>query len=220
MSIRSAFARIAFGFLLLCTATLAASKPLYGFEVLPFGDTGRPVDINDRGDIVYCCFYDNGYYSSFAGNWVLNYEGLVDGVIVTDINNLGDLLGSVVTANETIPTIWINGVPHDLRDPQNAHLHFNYDSGPKAISNFDMDDFEILGLPTCWDNQGCVYTGYGYALRTSRSDYIISFGNGSPFDAYAILRNLPEPPASALVLSALLLMSAAQYARRRARPTL
>ena len=191
------------GALILVAHSLVFASPVYLFSYGAFGDTAAPVDMDDRGVIIWSGFGDawSGGASRFSdGSFVSGYgddAGCdVCGVQVSDMNDAGDLFGSAKKSGVYVPTIWLAGVPYDLTDPANAGLTFHFDPGPKFVTNFDLHAFNVLNLPPN------VLFGSSYALTNARGDFVfainsVDFGG---FDvSFGILTRVPEPATLALL---------------------
>ena len=206
--------------LLVSVHPLAAASPTYWrFTMFLGGDTVEVSDLNDLGAILFTGFGDRfpgggsaiGHppeprlYEFFQGYGI--FPPLFDpfaGVHVTDINDAGDAYGTAIRPDGVrVPTMWIGGVPFDLTDPANAGLHFNYDPGPKFITDFDLWSLPVVGLPFT-QNPDIVVSNFAYT--NTRNDYVFHiitapFGSG---DFYGLLTAVvPEPGTLFLVLAAI-----------------
>lgn len=218
------------GALLLWTQSHVLAGPAYLYSG-GYGDTARPTDINDVGTIVWTGFCDShcGSRLEVGGPFVAGFAPWPnDYTRVTDINNNGDMLGTAIKGGVLVPTIWLGGVPYDLNDPANAGLVFDFDPGPKTLSGFDNHDLlalNVLNLPSQFLPTFCTACslvpgfdhGYGHnfsvpfatvggsALTNARGDIVFEFYYaGEMFSSFGILRAIPEPSSSVLVLVALM----------------
>ncbi len=93
---------------------------------------------------------------------------------VTDINDAGDAYGTAIRPDGVrVPTIWIGGVPFDLTDPANAGLHFNYDPGPKFITDFDLWSLPVVGTAVHAEPGHPVVSNFAYT--NTRNDYVFHY---------------------------------------------
>lgn len=152
--------------------------------------------------------------------------------MVTDINNSGDMLGKATKNGVLTPAIWLDGVPYDLTDPANVGMVFDFDPGPKYLTDFDNHDLlalDVAGLPSYFLPTFCTGCapfppfdyGYGtnfiapsaavqrYALTNARGDIIFEYRLFSDRSHFGILRAIPEPSSVALVLLALVAIQVA-----------
>lgn len=205
------------GVLMLFMQSLVFASPTYQFSRLPWGDTAGSVDINDYGVIVFSGFGDNGLEgnSKIVGGDIVQGFGYLGvpyaGVSVSAINNAGDMYGTAIHNGIKVPTIWIDGVPYDLTEPENSGMTFNADPGPKWV-NVDLWALDVLGEPFVRDPYAppCC----NYVLTNQRGDYVAAFNRdgynppGTVDVSYALLRKLPEPATLFLVVVALLGLAA------------
>ncbi len=195
----------------------AATTTYWQFTRFLAADTVGISDLNDLGVVLFIGFGDrlpdggsavgrppDYNYDFFEGYGIFppwfNSEA---GVHVTDINDAGDAYGTAIRPDGVrVPTMWIGGVPFDLTDPANAGLHFNYDPGPKSITDFDLWSLPVVGLPFA-QSPDIVVSPIAYT--NTRNDYVFHFT--APFGAgefYALLiAVVPEPGTLALVLAAI-----------------
>jgi hypothetical protein len=222
------------GVALLAPASVSA-KLVYKYEAGLLGDSGWAADINDNGEILW-----TGSCDARCRIWTpfLQEPAGASGMLGTDINNAGDVLGEVLTSGQRVPTLWKQGVPYDLTDPANAKLRFQYDPGPK-YAPFDLLSLDVVNLPaifrptwcdscpTPWPDQGY---GENYlpplarvdasALTNARGDWVFGYDAVVP-DRYGVLRVIgvvPEPPMPALISLALAAALCASRSNRTPRP--
>jgi hypothetical protein len=195
-------------------AALLAVQPAfagYFYEDLPWGDNTYPKDVNDHGEILYCCFGDAWVPFALFGGAVLQGEGGTSAEAF-DVNNAGHVLGSSLKGGALVPTMWIDAGPYDLTDPANSGLHFEFDPGPKEGGpGSDLLRLNVLGLPDCFHTDACTTSG-GW-LTNARGDFVFRYRRaGSPYDNSAALwfdghaepASVPEPSSLLLLLAATL----------------
>jgi hypothetical protein len=194
-------------------AALLAAPPAfagYVYEDLPWGDTTTAQDVNDHGEVLYCCFSDSEFSAALLGATMLHGEGGAPAV-AEDVNNAGHVLGYSMKGSAWVSTMWIDGAPYDLTDPSNAGLQFVPDPGPKFADDFDLSALKIEGLPDCFQTGFCRPL---WALTNARGDLIFEYSiahfvttNAALwFDGHAEPASVPEP--SSLLLAALACLAA------------
>lgn len=218
---------------LFASAGVHATPTSYKYFQGAFGDEVLPVDINDSGTIVWSGFGNGGlpgpcnsvgrggtfiqqppFQGPRVGSFVAGFGGDFCGVVVTDINNAGDMLGTAYRNGISVAAYWHGGVVYDLTDPSNSGLSFQADAGPKSIS-LDIADLDIVGLPGSLDPVHRAHT----VLTNSRGDIVFGFirlGNvlaqseiSASLATIGILRQIPEPTTLLLTAIGLFLVFSA-----------
>jgi hypothetical protein len=205
------------------------AAPIYSFSDGLYTDTTGPVDINDRGDILWSGFCDQRCRFSVDGDQGYDELPGASGQLADEINNDGDILGwSFVGNSDPIPTLWLNGIPYDLTHPANGGLEFKRDPGPRS-ARFNLLSLHVPDLPGefrptfCdWCPDGFLDEGYGAnyfapqlqqrtlnpALTNLRGDLVFQF-DGRASDSYGVLtvigqtNDVPEPQSWLLLVTAM-----------------
>jgi hypothetical protein len=186
----------------------SSAAVVYTYVNLPFGDTTIAVDLNDHGQVLFCCFGDSSTKRGWLdGHDLFGFDGGFH-ALPEEINNAGMVRGTAARRDGSwVPTVWVDFIPYDMTDPANAGIVFERDPGPQWTA-FDLAGLTVSGLPDCFVAHCTAENG---ALTNSRGDLVFLYNDvrGPSYiqqSAMLVASTVPEPPTWLLAMPMLALL--------------